>query len=154
MGPPALKLVEGGLVPVNSASAPSPRRPLPQYASLPPIADRRGGWDVPTNCAGDLALTRPHSLDAFVPLTSPPSEGGQGLFPHSTSSLGEQLRGGSSRQREDDLGERLPESFRSHPTGRRFHTPSVAASPRHLPPLAPPLGRDDLRAFALRSWLD
>ena len=81
------------------------------------------------------------------PLTSPPSEGGQGLFPHSTSSLGEQLRGPSSRQREDDLGERLPESFRSHPTGRRFHTPSVAASPRHLPHSAPPLGEGRPESF-------
>jgi len=119
VGPPALKLVEGGLVPVNSASAPSPRRPLPQYASLPPIADRRGGWDVPTNCAGDLALTRPHSLDAFVPPYLPALGGRAGTFPPFDF-----VSGGTASRRV------LP------PAGGRFW------------------GRDDLRAFALRSWLD
>jgi len=88
------------------------------------------------------------------PLTSPPSEGGQGLFPHSTSSLGEQLRGPSSRQREDDLGERLPESFRSHPTGRRFHTPLSRLRHDISPIRPPPLGERRPESFRSQVWLD
>jgi hypothetical protein len=76
-GAPATEEPGGGLALTNGDCAPSPRRPLP------PTSARLSA-----------------SAGTFLPQAGG-QWGGQEPFPHSTSSLGEQLREPSTRKRED-----------------------------------------------------